>query len=114
MKRSEGRCFWRMVTVFRIRNRCLLPGREAYEALLTTIEHKLAAGELVAEDAGIARRLAFVLTGGAPEAPGWLGEGEMHELEREAFMALVREPHTQDCIRHMLRTNRPLRHAARR
>ncbi|MCE2489306.1 MAG: 3-hydroxyacyl-CoA dehydrogenase/enoyl-CoA hydratase family protein [Anaerolineae bacterium] len=89
-------------------------GREAYEALLTTIGHKVAAGALIVEDAGIARRLAFVLSGGAPESPCWLDEAEMHDLERAAFMALVREPHTQDCIRHMLRTNRPLRHVARR
>ncbi|MCY4527226.1 MAG: 3-hydroxyacyl-CoA dehydrogenase/enoyl-CoA hydratase family protein, partial [Anaerolineaceae bacterium] len=104
---ADGYCVPRPAPVY-------AAGREAYEALLTTIEHKLAAGELVAEDAGIARRLAFVLTGGAPDSPGWLDEAEMHELEREAFMALVREPHTQDCIRHMLQTNRPLRLSGKR
>ena len=64
------------------------------------------------EDAQIARRLAYVLTGGAPAVPTWLDERELLlELERAAFMALAREPHSQACIRHMLRTNRPLRHA---
>ena len=86
-------------------------GGAAYEALLAQVEALLAADECNAGDAQIARRLAWVLTGGAPAAPAWLDEPALHELERAAFMALVREPHSQACIRHMLRTNRPLRHA---
>ena len=86
-------------------------GRAVYEALLAQVEALLAAGTCSAEDAQIARRLAYVLTGGAPAVPTWLDERELHELERAAFMALAREPHSQACIRHMLRTNRPLRHA---
>ena len=90
------------------------PGGAAYEALLAQVEALVAADDCSAGDAQIARRLAWVLTGGAPAAPTWLDERELHELERVAFMALVREPHSQACIRHMLRTNRPLRHARRK
>ncbi|MCY3946885.1 MAG: 3-hydroxyacyl-CoA dehydrogenase/enoyl-CoA hydratase family protein [Anaerolineaceae bacterium] len=84
-------------------------GRQVYEVLLGQVEGMVAAGDMSADDAQIARRLAFVLSGGATESPGWLDEGELHELERRAFMDLVREAHTQACIRHMLKTNRPLR-----
>ena len=87
------------------------PGQAACEALLVQVEALLAAGTCSAGDAQIARRLVYVLTGGAPAVPTWLDERELHELERATFMALVREPHSQACIRHMLRTNRPLRHA---
>ena len=88
------------------------PGQAACEALLAQVEALVAAGTCSAGDAQIARRLAYVLTGGAPAVPTWLDERELLlELERAAFMALAREPHSQACIRHMLRTNRPLRHA---
>ncbi len=89
-------------------------GLVAYEALLVQVEEMMEAGELSAEDAQIAQRLAYVLTGGAPTRATWVDEGALHELERAAFMALVREPHSQACIRHMLRNNRPLRQAAGR
>ncbi len=89
-------------------------GRKAYEVLLEVVEAMVNAGDMSEDDARIARRLAFVLAGGAADSPGWLAEGELHELERRAFMELVREPHTQACIRHMLQTNRPLRFAAER
>ncbi len=89
-------------------------GQKACEALLEQVEGLVDAGEMSADDARIARRLAFVLSGGASEAPALLGEGQLHELERAAFMELVRESHTQACIRHMLKTNRPLRFAAGR
>lgn len=88
-------------------------GRAACAALLEQTQEMADAGDLGADDARIARRLAYVLTGGAPESPGWLDEREMHELERATFMQLAREPYTQACIRHMLRTNRPLRFARR-
>ncbi len=86
-------------------------GQAACEALQAQVEALLAADECSAGDAQIARRLAYVLTGGAPAVPTWLDERALHELERAAFMALAREPYSQACIRHMLRTNRPLRHA---
>lgn len=88
-------------------------GRRVYEALLAQVGELRAAGDLGAEDADVARRLAFVLSGGAPDRPAWLSEREMHELERATFMELAREAHTQACIRHMLRNNRPLRLAHR-
>lgn len=86
-------------------------GLVAYEALLVQVEALMGAGELSAADGRIAQRLAYVLSGGAPARATWVDEGALHELERAAFMALAREPHSQACIRHMLRTNRPLRHA---
>ena len=88
-------------------------GRGAYEALLAQVTAMERDGELGAGDAQVARRLAYVLTGGAPAKAAWIDEGELFELELAAFMALAQEPHTQACIRHMLRRNRPLRYASR-
>ena len=88
-------------------------GKPAYEALLAQVGELQAAGDLGAEDADVARRLAFALSGGAPDRPAWLSEREMLDLERATFMELAREAHTQACIRHMLRSNRPLRLARR-
>ncbi|MBZ0299024.1 MAG: hypothetical protein K8J31_04750, partial [Anaerolineae bacterium] len=60
-------------------------------------------------DAVIARKLAYVLTGGAIDEPGWVDEQVILRLEREMFMELLREPKTLDRITHMLNTNKPLR-----
>ncbi len=88
-------------------------GKCALEAMLEQVGELQTAGDLGAEDADVARRLAFVLSGGAPEKPTWLKERDVHDLERATFMELAREAHTQACIRHMLRSNRPLRLAHR-
>jgi 3-hydroxyacyl-CoA dehydrogenase len=38
-----------------------------------------------------------------------VSEEYLHELEREAFLGLVGERKTQDRMRHLLQTGRPLR-----
>jgi 3-hydroxyacyl-CoA dehydrogenase len=84
-------------------------GRDAYAALLAAIEGFREAGTASEHDAVIARELAFVLTGGAPSEPGWVSEATVLDLEREAFLRLLRQPKTQERIGHMLQTNKPLR-----
>ena len=84
-------------------------GREAYAALLMGIHGFRESGLASEYDAEIARKLAYVLTGGAISEPGWVSEQVILDLEREAFMSLVRETKTQERMAHMLTTNKPLR-----
>ncbi len=84
-------------------------GRDAYAALLIGIEGFRESGLATDYDAFIARKLAYVLTGGAVSEPQWVDEQVILNLEREAFLSLVTEPKTQERISHMLQTNKPLR-----
>ncbi len=84
-------------------------GRDAYAALLLGIEGFRESGFASDYDAHLARKLAYILTGGAISEPGWVDEQVILNLEREAFMSLVTEPKTQERIAHMLQYNKPLR-----
>ncbi|HEX2907654.1 MAG TPA: enoyl-CoA hydratase/isomerase family protein, partial [Phototrophicaceae bacterium] len=84
-------------------------GRDAYAALLIGIEGFRESGLATDYDAHLARKLAYILTGGALSEPQWVDEQVILNLEREAFMSLVEEPKTQERITHMLQTNKPLR-----
>ncbi|MEO1664468.1 MAG: 3-hydroxyacyl-CoA dehydrogenase NAD-binding domain-containing protein [Chloroflexota bacterium] len=84
-------------------------GRNAYSALLAGIDG-LVRGKYASEhDALIARKLAYVMTGGAISEPGWVDEQYVLDLEREAFVELAQTPKTLERIGHMLQTNKPLR-----
>jgi 3-hydroxyacyl-CoA dehydrogenase len=84
-------------------------GRDAYAAMLLGIEGFKESGFASDYDAHIAKKLAYVLSGGALAAPQWVDEQVILDLEREAFMSLVTEPKTQERIGHMLQFNKPLR-----
>ncbi len=72
--------------------------------------HMLLRGEFISEyDALVARKLAYVLAGGALGAPQTVGEEYILDLEREAFVSLMGERKTQERIAHTLKTGKPLR-----
>ena len=60
-------------------------------------------------DAVVARKLAYVLAGGAITAPQTVSEQYVLDLEREAFVSLCGERKTQERIAHTLKTGKPLR-----
>jgi 3-hydroxyacyl-CoA dehydrogenase len=60
-------------------------------------------------DGVIATRLARVLCGGELSAPQWVSEEHLLELEREAFVELLRTEKTMERIQAMLTTRKPLR-----
>ncbi|MCX5856203.1 MAG: hypothetical protein NTZ24_16810, partial [Deltaproteobacteria bacterium] len=60
-------------------------------------------------DVYIARKLAYILSGGDCPEGTLVTEQEILDLEREAFMSLCGEQMTQDRIMHMLNTGKPLR-----
>jgi 3-hydroxyacyl-CoA dehydrogenase len=60
-------------------------------------------------DVHVARRLAYVLTGGDLPAGTEVPESYLHDLEREAFLHLCGQPQTQARMAHFLQHGRPLR-----
>ena len=82
------------------------PGRAALEVQL---RQYLEGGFISEYDNYLAGQLALVMTGGALSGPQDVTEEYMLALEREVFLRLIGEQRTQERIRHMLETNKPLR-----
>jgi 3-hydroxyacyl-CoA dehydrogenase len=62
-----------------------------------------------AYDEHLAKKLAYVMTGGDMPAGSLVDEQDLLDLEREGFLSLAGESKTQDRIRYMLAKNKPLR-----
>ena len=60
-------------------------------------------------DFEIGLRVARVLCGGEVDAGSLVDEKWLLDLERREFMALMRNPKTQERIAHTLKTGKPLR-----
>jgi 3-hydroxyacyl-CoA dehydrogenase len=60
-------------------------------------------------DEHVARKLAYVFSGGNLPDGSEVTEQYILDLEREAFLSLCGEPKTQERIEYMLKTGRPLR-----
>jgi 3-hydroxyacyl-CoA dehydrogenase len=84
-------------------------GHDAYAALLVAIDELVRGKDASEHDAFIARKLAYVMTGGAITEPGWVSEQYILDLERDVFMELAQTPKSLERIGHMLQTNKPLR-----
>jgi 3-hydroxyacyl-CoA dehydrogenase len=67
------------------------------------------AGRISDHDATIGRALAGIIAGGRRVAAGTIGEQELLDLEREAFLRLCGEVKTQARIAHTLKTGKTLR-----
>jgi 3-hydroxyacyl-CoA dehydrogenase len=84
-------------------------GRDAYAAMKMALYQLQEAGYASDHDAVIGRKLGYILCGGELSAPAWVEQQHILDLEREAFVALCREPKTIERIWHFLQHNRPLR-----
>ncbi len=82
------------------------PTRAAFEVAL---QQYLDGGFISAYDARLGRDFAYVLTGGDLTAPQTVHEDYLLELEREIFLRLLGEEKTQQRIKHLLETGKPLR-----
>ncbi len=67
------------------------------------------AGYVTEHDAFLARRIAFVLSGGQVRSNSMLDEETIMTLERQAFIDFLKEEKTIARIDHMLKTGKPLR-----
>jgi len=67
-------------------------------------------GDYVSEyDLFIAKKIAYILSGGPLSAPQWVDEQVILDLEREAFLSLLGQEKTIARIKHLLMTGKPLR-----
>jgi 3-hydroxyacyl-CoA dehydrogenase len=84
-------------------------GRDAYAALNVGIAGFIESGLATEYDGFIARKLAYVLTGGALSQPGWVHPQVILDLERKALLELIMQEKTQQRVLYMLQNNKPLR-----
>ncbi|HXG92711.1 MAG TPA: 3-hydroxyacyl-CoA dehydrogenase NAD-binding domain-containing protein [Blastocatellia bacterium] len=84
-------------------------GEPALAAIKLAI-HMMVRGGFISEyDAHVARKLAYIITGGDLSRKTLVSEQYLLDLEREAFVSLCGERKTQERIQHMLKTGKPLR-----
>ena len=86
-----------------------LPGPSGRATLKLAVDGMARRGDATAHDCAVADALAGVVSGGETDATRSVDEQRLLDLERAAFMALIRRPETWDRIEHMLDTGRPLR-----
>jgi len=89
--------------------RIAVAGREGKAILLLAVDSMKRGGYISAHDARIATKLAHVLAGGDAAPGAEVSEQYLLDLECEAFLALLGEPLTQQRMRYMLETGKPLR-----
>jgi 3-hydroxyacyl-CoA dehydrogenase len=83
---------------------------EAAQGMIHAELYNMKNGGFVTEhDAFLAKRIAFVLSGGEVRANSVIDEDVIIKLERQAFMDFLHEEKTQARIEHMLKTGKPLR-----
>jgi 3-hydroxyacyl-CoA dehydrogenase len=90
-------------------NYCYALGRDGLAAARVAIYSFAQAGFASEYDAFIADKLAYVLAGGELSSAQWVDEQYILDLEREAFVALLKETKTHERIKAMLETGKPLR-----
>ncbi len=86
-----------------------MPGKTAKILLGMGIKAFHMLGKATDYDVDVAEKLAFVLSGGNADITSPLTEDDILTLEREAFVALVKQPGTLARLEHMLKTGKPLR-----
>lgn len=84
-------------------------GEPSLAALKLGVHLMMRGGYISEYDAHIGTRLANILTGGEGPRMSRVSEQHFLDLERETFLSLLGERKTQERIRHMLETGKPLR-----
>jgi 3-hydroxyacyl-CoA dehydrogenase len=84
-------------------------GRPVLAALELAVQTLQWAGQAGPHDGVVARQLARVLCGGELSLGQWVPEQHILDLEREAFLALLREPKTMERIQAFLTTGKVIR-----
>lgn len=84
-------------------------GRDRYAALMLGVEGFKEGGYASEYDAQIAKKVAYILTGGGISEPQFVDQQVFLNLERQAFIELIMQEKTQERIMYMLQNNKPLR-----
>ena len=87
----------------------VLPGPTGLTAMQMAVDSFAKLGKATPHDIVVSGALARVLSGGDTDFIKPIDENAVLELEREAFMSLVRHPGTLARVEHMLETGKPLR-----
>ena len=92
------------------RDNILLAGKGGRIAMTVALKGYRVQGKISSHDEYIAKKLAFVLTGGDKGGHAKpVDEQYLLDIEREAFLSLCGEEKTHDRIRYMLKKGKPLR-----
>ncbi len=86
-----------------------LPGESGRVGIAGVVDGFRKKGMATLYDAVVSDRLATVLTGGDADLIDTVTEDQLLKLERQAFMASVKDGRTQARVEHMLETGKPLR-----
>jgi len=84
-------------------------GEKGYALLEIGLFYMKEGGFISPYDAEVAKKLAYVFSGGKLPPSSEVTEQHLLDLEREAFLSLCGDPRTQARIEHMLKTGKPLR-----
>jgi len=83
---------------------------ESAQGMINAEIFNMVSAKFVSEhDALLAKRIAYVLSGGEVRANSEVDEEVILKLEREAFIDFIKEEKTIARIEHMLKTGKPLR-----
>jgi 3-hydroxyacyl-CoA dehydrogenase len=92
-----------------VRNAIYVLGASGRAALETAAYLMHKAGYATEYDVYLAKKLAWIMTGGDITMPAKVHEQYLYDLEREVFLELLKQPKTQERIHSILTTNKPLR-----
>jgi 3-hydroxyacyl-CoA dehydrogenase len=86
-----------------------MPGRAVFQEMQEWLDKAHDKGHLSPHDVTTGSQVAMIVTGGDIEPGTELGEDDICDLERKAFLKLAGTEETRARIEHMLTTGRPLR-----
>ncbi|HMZ89062.1 MAG TPA: 3-hydroxyacyl-CoA dehydrogenase NAD-binding domain-containing protein [Chitinophagales bacterium] len=84
-------------------------GRSALGSFYVGISSMRMSGYISEYDEKIAKKVAYVISGGDLSMPTEVNEQYLLDLEREAFLSLLGERKTLERMQHILKTGKPLR-----
>ena len=84
-------------------------GRTALGSFYTGIASMRMAGYISEYDELVAKKVAYVISGGDLSSPTEVSEQYLLDLEREGFLSLLGERKTLERMQHILKTGKPLR-----
>ncbi|WP_284036265.1 3-hydroxyacyl-CoA dehydrogenase/enoyl-CoA hydratase family protein [Neobacillus sp. 114] len=93
----------------RVKKKVPVVGETGYATLLLGAEAMKLSGYISEHDLKIAKKIAYVIAGGKVPYGTEVDEEYLLDLEREAFLSLIKEPKTQQRMQHMLVKGKPLR-----
>ncbi len=91
------------------KDKLIVMGDNGQGMVASQIYNMLNGGFMSEYDAFLAKRIAFVITGGNVKMGTMVDEETILKLERDAFVDFCKEEKTQARIAHMLTTGKPLR-----